>query len=140
MKQIFLIMIGLSVILFADFSRDNNMQIVTDNSTRLQWQDDVNISKTWTGAIAYCENLTLGNHTDWRLPNENELYSLSDMSKRNPAIDSIFKNIASDYYWSSTTDAGYSDYAWAVSFYSGYQNSGNAKSNSDYVRCVRAGQ
>ena len=139
MKQIFLMMIGLSVMLFADFSRDNNTKIVTDNSTRLQWQDDLNISKTWTEAIAYCENLTLGNHTDWRLPNENELYSLSDMSKRNPAIDSIFKNVKSNYYWSSTTYAGFASFAWFVYFNDGRQYT-ISKSNSYYVRCVRAGQ
>ena len=139
MKQIFLMMIGLSVMLFADFSRDSNTQIVTDNNTTLQWQDDINVSKTWTEAIGYCENLTLGSHTDWRLPNENELYSLSDMSKSNPAIDSIFKNIVSDNYWSSTSYAGVSTDAWYVRFYFGRQYYNN-KTNIYFVRCVRAGQ
>ena len=139
MKQIFLMMIGLSVMLFADFSRDNNMQIVTDSSTTLQWQDDINVSKKWTEAIAYCENLTLGSHTDWRLPNENELYSLSEISKRNPAIDSIFKNTVPSYYWSSTTYAGFRDRAWYVFFRDGNQGYRN-KSDSGYIRCVRAGQ
>ena len=139
MKQIFLMMIGLSVSIWAGFTRDNSTSIVTDSSTTLQWQDDINVSKTWTQAIEYCENLTLGSHTDWRLPNENELYSLSDMSKSNPAIESIFKNVASNYYWSSTTSANYSNFAWYVGFYNGYQ--GNyGKNHNNYVRCVRAGQ
>ena len=139
MKHIFLIMIGLSAMLFADFSRDNNTKIVTDNNTTLQWQDDINVSKTWTEAIAYCENLTLGSHTDWRLPNENELYSLSDMSKRDPAIESIFKNVEFSYYWSSTTYADFRDRAWCVFFRDGNQGYRN-KNSSVYVRCVRAGQ
>ena len=139
MKQIFLMMIGLSVSIWAGFTRDNSTSIVIDSSTTLQWQDDINVSKTWTQAIEYCENLTLGSHIDWRLPNENELYSLSDMSKSNPAIESIFKNVASYFYWSSTTYAGGSGYAWYVYFDYGGQFYG-IKTNSYYVRCVRAGQ
>jgi len=90
MREIFLIMIGISVSVWADFSRDDARQIVTDNNTGLQYQDDVSRYLNWTDAIGYCETLTLGSHTDWRLPNFNELYFIADRSKSNPAIDSIF--------------------------------------------------
>ena len=140
MRQIFLVMIGLSVSIWADFTRDNSTQIVIDNTTGLQWQDDVNITKNWTQAIDYCEILALGGYTDWRLPNDNELFYIADRSKKNPAIDGIFQNVVlAFYYWSSTTVVGNVSSAWGVSFSHG-GNSSYGKSNSRNVRCVRAGQ
>ena len=139
MRKILLIMIGLSLFAQADFTRDNSTQVVTDNSTGLQWQDDVNVTKTWIEAIDYCETLTLATHTDWRLPNFNELYFIADRLKRNPAIDSTFQNVVSSRYWSSTTVVGYEDNAWFVNFNDG-GDFWRTKSYSNYVRCVRVGQ
>ena len=139
MKQILLIMIGLSAFSYGNFTRDNATQIVTDNTTGLQWQDDVNVTKTWTQAIDYCEALTLGSNSDWRLPNFNELYFIADRSKRNPAINGTFKNVVSNYYLSSTTVVGDEYGAWYVYFNYG-RGAWNLKSNSNYVRCVRDGQ
>jgi len=139
MKQILLIMIGLSLWVYADFTRDNTAQIVTDNATGLQWQDDVNVTKSWTEAIDYCETLTLGNHTDWRLPNLNELFFIADRSKTNPAIDSTFKNVVPNWHWSSTTVVGKENFAWRVGFNYG-DDDWDGKSNSHYVKCVRVGQ
>jgi len=45
----------------------------------------------------------------------------------------------SNNYWSSTTDAGNSNNAWIVNFNNGNVNN-NSKFNSNYVRCVRAGE
>jgi len=139
MRQILLITLGLSTALFASFSKNGN--IVTDGSTGLQWQDDaIGSVMVWTAAMDYCENLTLDTYSDWRLPNLNELTSIVDDTKVSPSIDTaVFQNTASNYYWSSTTYAGYSDDAWGVFFYNGYQNY-YFKAHSYYVRCVRAGQ
>ena len=144
MKQILLILIGLSITIQADdFSRDDSTNIVTDSLTNLQWQDDIAVSddnnkKSWQNAIDYCEALELGGKDDWRLPNYTELKSIVDRDSSNPAIYSSFQNVASDYYWSSTTNASYGSYAWVVYFY--YGNDGYYdKSNSNFVRCVRAG-
>jgi hypothetical protein len=139
MKKIFIILLGLSVSIWADFSRDNSTSIVTDNSTGLQWQDDVNITKTWTEAIDYCEALTLGTYSDWRLPNQNELRSIADRTKINPAMDSTFQNVVSYYYWSSNTVVGDEGNAWLVGFSNG-DGSWYFKSYSGYGRCVRDGQ
>ncbi len=138
MKAILLIMIGLSI-LNADFTK--NGDIVTDNVTGLQWQDDAVVSETtWQGAIDRCEALTLGIYSDWRLPNINELISLVDDTRFDPSIDtSIFDHTISGGYWSSTSRAGYSSSAWLIGFSGGGQN-GNGKSHNFYVRCVRAGQ
>ena len=119
----------------ADFSRDGD--IVIDSVTGLEWQDDESVKKSWEEAIEYCEALELGGHTDWRLPSFNELYTIADHTKKNPAIDAIFQAIVSDYYWSSTTFVGNEDSAWGVVFNSG-DDYGDTKSSSNYVRCVRA--
>ncbi len=139
MKQILLIILGLSTLIWADFTRSDN--IVADSTTGLQWQDDV-ISSTmiWTEAIEYCESLPLGGYSDWRLPNLNELTSIVDDSRIVPSINTaVFQNVASNYYWSSTTYAGNTSGAWYVYFNNGRQG-GYYKDGSNYVRCVRAGQ
>lgn len=138
MRKILLIMIGLSVgLMAANFMRDGNTGIVTDSATGLQWQDDARPSTmTWQGAIDYCETLTLGGKSDWRLPNINELNSIVDDMVYDPSISNIFQNTISGYYWSSTTNASLTGDAWLVPF--GYGNQGhNPKSYNFYVRCVR---
>ncbi len=139
MRQIFLMMIGLSVSLVAGLSKSGN--IVTDSQTRLQWQDNTTpATMSWQDAIDYCEDLSLDGYSDWRLPNLKELTSLVDDSRVSPSIDtSVFEHTASNFYWSSTTYAGAASIAWGVGFYSGYQGN-STKSRSYYVRCVRAGQ
>lgn len=139
MKMILSLMIALSA-LYADFSRDDTAQIVTDNATGLQWQDDAaGTQMGWTAAISECETLELGTQTDWRLPNISELKSIADKSRVNPAIDPVFQNTVSYAYWSATTYEAGPQYAWLVYFYLGYGDA-NVKGNSRYVRCVRGGQ
>ena len=140
MKKILLITISISMLLFADFIK--NGDIVTDTVTNLQWQDNAdakNITKSWLGAINYCENLTLGGYNDWRLPNINELISIVDRSKSSPTIVGGFTNVESSNYWSSTTDDVHRFFAWDVGFSYGHVDVNN-KNVSNYVRCVRAGQ
>ncbi len=83
-----------------------------------------------------------GGYSDWRMPTIKELSSLvnSDIAYTGPTIDTTwFPRTMSSYYWSSTTHAYYTDVAWLVNFGHGGVSSGN-KSNSYYVRAVRAGQ
>jgi hypothetical protein len=69
---------------------DNRDGTITDTGTGLVWQQATAPGTyTWQQALAYCENLTLGGHGDWRLPNRNELQTLVDYSRYN----------ASDFYW-----------------------------------------
>ncbi len=120
---------------------DNGDGTVTDTSTGLMWQQDTALGTyTWQEALAYCENLTLAGYSDWRLPNRNELQSLVDYSRYNPAINpDYFLNTRATYYWSSTTYANGPSYAWIVDFSYGFMNISN-KSNGHYVRAVRGGQ
>lgn len=76
----------------------------------------------------------------WRLPTIEELTSLIDYSRFNPALPKGCPiKLRSSYYWSSTTVANHTGFAWVVDFSSGgvvfYD-----KANYLYVLCVRAGQ
>ena len=97
---------------------DNGDGTVTDTSTGLMWQQQAGSStQTWEQALAYCEGLNLGGHTDWRLPTIKELRSLVDYSRYNPAINTTyFPNAAASWYWSSTTGAHGTYFAWVVGF------------------------
>jgi len=143
-------MIGLSSFSFSvveetgQFTKVAN--IVSDSKTGLQWQDNNETNSTaysWQEAIDHCEALTLDSLDDWRLPNINELKTLIDRSKREPAIkENVFEYIGTNNYyryWSSTSIVGYEDAAWFVYFYDGFVY-GDSKYANFYVRCVRDGQ
>ncbi|MCK5853922.1 MAG: DUF1566 domain-containing protein [Sulfurovaceae bacterium] len=142
MRQIFL-MISVSMILFATFSRDN-LGVVTDSRTNLVWQDsyknnDGVINRTtWEDALIYCQELRLTNNSDWRLPNMIELKSIKEINRLKPSINLIFKNTVSSHYWSSTTPSSNTTDAWMVNFFNGHGSWKNKK-NSSLVRCVRGG-
>ncbi len=132
----------------ADFF-DNGNGTVLHRPTGLIWQqEDDNIVRDWEGALSYCEDLSLGGQSDWRLPNFKELVVLVDHSKNNPAIDStLFPNTNSsgmnDVYWTSTSRAGDSTKAWYVWFNDGRDSALGEKvgdPRNTYTRCVRSGE
>ena len=140
MRLIVLMAAVLSILFSANFT-SNGDGTVTDNRSGLMWQDDHDaktVKKNWSDAVGYCENLTLANYTDWRLPSYNELFFIADRNRRDPAIESVFQNIVSWYYWSSTTITGYENHAWYVHFLNG-RGYWNVKSYKNFVRCVRSG-
>jgi hypothetical protein len=48
-----------------------------DESSGLCWQDPPAADTlNWSAAVSYCDNLDLGGHSDWRLPNIEESISL----------------------------------------------------------------
>jgi len=138
MKKIIIVMLGLSIALLADFTKEGD--IVTDSITKLEWQDDAITDKMeWQEAIDYCESLELAGYTDWRLPNINELKTIIDRSRYDPAIVSIFEYTSSSCYWSATIYEYDYEYVWSVYFSVGIVGA-NHKDNDNYVRCVRDGQ
>lgn len=117
---------------------------VLDTGTNLCWQRDMNSAgtKTWENAKTYCNNLNLGGKNDWYLPSRQELFSITDLSRFNPAIiggnNNKFANMQNNYYWTSTS-RGYdppTSYAWYVLFRNG-DGSYTDKTNGVYVVCVR---
>ena len=97
----------------------------------LEWQaEDDGIQRTWDEAVEYANGLGNG----WRLPTIEELISIIDLKRYDPACK--IQNCVSSYYWSSSPNAGDSSYAWPVNFYYGYMSPSN-KDYHYYARCVR---
>jgi hypothetical protein len=94
----------------------DNGDTITDNLTTLMWAEDTNAdgTKNLTDAIAYCNALSLGGHSDWRLPNLNEMQSLLDYGQTSPSlpVGHPFVPAATVYYWTSTTLIWNTAYAW----------------------------
>ncbi len=141
---------------------DNSNGTVTDNLTGLIWLQNANVAgaRNWVEALADVENLNKdgvmngtivgdksngGIHQkDWRLPNRNELASLTDSSNNNPALPSsyprFFNSVQSGGYWSSDTLKGGIAYAWIVNLSDlGILDTAN-KAEACYVWPVRSGK
>ena len=116
-----------------------------DNLTGLMWPKNGNLAggtKTWQEGLDYANSLNYCGHTDWRLPNRKELFSLVNREEPDSAAwlnTEGFNNVQSSFYWSSSTDVSDTYYAWSV-----YMGSGSVfsyyKVNSSYVWLVRGGQ
>lgn len=130
---------------------DNANGTVTDNLTDLIWLKNANCFSTqnWTAALISANVLASGacGLTDgstvgqWRLPNINELESLVDISRYNPALPAghPFTSVQSGiYYWSSSSVQN-TNYASSVILGDGYIGY-NSKGSTSYVWPVRAGQ
>ena len=121
---------------------DNGDGTVTDNCTGLMWQADTGNDErglNWCSALAYCEGLELGDHSDWRLPNVRELQSIVDYGRVDPSIDPAFDAVSS-LYWTSTSLADGPGLAWDVSFLDGLTSWGDSGSRIHLVRAVRGGR
>jgi hypothetical protein len=122
--------------------------VVSDAFTGLAWQGcpsglsgpacaigTVTIS-AWQEVLAYCESSSWAGYSDWRLPNNLELFSLSDQ-RRCPAVDAAtFPATYGEAYWTSTSYVGAS--AWQVLSGDGYLGYG-LKTDWRPARCVRSG-
>jgi len=118
---------------------DNANNTITDNVTGLIWQkEDDNTTKTWADASTYCSGLTLGGSSSWRVPNIEELSSLSDYNRTNPSINSIFTSTESYHYWSSTVFVSNTANAFTVIFDESVL-SFIPKTSTVSIRCVRTG-
>jgi len=124
----------------ADRNYTRRGDVVIDNATALEWQDNESVDSNWSDAISYCSSLPLDGG-DWRLPTIEELETLVDNGHYDPSTTGeIFSHISSSRYWSSTTYGNYTNYAWVVDFHDDGNMYGYTKANSYYVRCVRGGQ
>lgn len=140
---------------------DNGNGTVTDMLTGLIWLKQANcIQGDWATALATVNSLASGQCglTDgstsgsWRMPNRNEMQSLQDRMETNlsqlfnqtdyRADGSVFQAaifssfIASQYYWTSTTDAANLAEAWTV-YSCDFGIYDTPKSNVGYTLAVR---
>ena len=113
-------------------------EVVVDSTTNLMWQKTSVSDKTWKEALKYCADLEYAGYSDWRLPNKNELITLVDYSKIDPA--SSFPEIVSEELWSSTFANSYGSGVEAAFFVyvgDGYVYNYDV-SESLSARCVRS--
>jgi len=115
--------------------------IVTDNRTGLIWtRYDISTKRlSWADAKKAAAECQVDDHDDWRLPTIQELLTLVDYSRSEPAIDPAF-GCQSSWYWTSTPYASSpSDCAWLVGFSYGSSDWSN-QHDEGFVRAVRPGQ
>jgi hypothetical protein len=137
---------------------DNGDGTVTDNLTKLQWEqktDDSTIHDkdndyTWSSSAtaadgtAFTSLLTTLNGAgfagqyDWRLPTLADLLSITQQYPTCfPCIDPMFGPPVSGFYWTASTYDPFLGYAWNVHLNG--MASGDLETNSYYVRAVRGG-
>jgi hypothetical protein len=140
---------------------DKGNGTIVDTVTGLTWLKKADcIDADWADAVAAVNSLASGQCglTDgstagsWRMPNRNELQSLSDRMQTNHSdffndtimnVDgtvyepAIFTNfVVSQYYWTSTTDAADTSEAWTV-FSCDFGVYDTPKSSVGYTLAVR---
>ena len=115
---------------------DNGDGTISDPGTGFVWQQRQSTTKlTWTEAVTYCENLTLGGFSDWRLPEMTALITLADYSTYSPSINSLFFADSVEY-WSASQVADTPSRAWVIDFVWGETGYGDVDTPL-YTRCVR---
>lgn len=108
---------------------NNGDSTITDAITKLQWEKAHHEKRLkYYDAKLACESLTLGNKTDWRLPNIKELFSLSDYrgsQQRRFFINDDFdlkepgKDILEGDRFASTHSTGMMGQTWSSTIYTG---------------------
>ncbi|PWQ94300.1 DUF1566 domain-containing protein [Leucothrix arctica] len=134
------------------YTRNDNSETVLDNITGLIWQDNEDVKElelSWDDASSYCQNLTLANISDWRLPEKYELLYLVDHSRdardaRDQLLDDEFMNMYRDdgystpayYHWTNdvSTYSG-TRYALEVGFLTGVLVQTRV-ATTNHTRCV----
>jgi hypothetical protein len=125
---------------------------VVDNLSGLIWARNANMTgrMNWSNALVYCEGLTYGGYSEWRLPNINEVRSMFDYRQLDPTLSNAkgsghwtendpFTAVQLDHYWSSTPEASTPGYAWSLGLNVGSVD-GGLTTGSNCVWPVRGGQ
>lgn len=77
----------------------------------------------------------------WRLPNIDELSSIIDRSRTNPAINlKNFPATPAGMFWTSSPEVGNHEYGWYVNFKDGFVHMDFDRGLSYHARLVRTGQ
>lgn len=95
---------------------------------------------SWGSALQAAGKQAFAGHTDWRLPNKNELETILEESCNSPAINPrVFPVTPPVYFWTSSPYSGLANGAWSIDFGFGSVNA-SVKSGSLMVRLVRGGR
>ncbi|MBR4490481.1 DUF1566 domain-containing protein, partial [bacterium] len=123
---------------FTEFTPEGTTNVVIkDNVTGLFWQKAESSSElTWEEALKYCADSTYAGFTDWRLPNKEELISIINFDRANPATD--LPGIGTSAIWTSSTSR---NNQYKRAFYVLTNSSGSmtdaSKTTTHRAHCVR---
>ncbi len=119
--------------------------ILVDTVTSLMWQRQDSGELSYEAARVYCDTLSLGAYTDWRLPTVLESMSILNLDRLNPALNTdYFSSTGAEYWWTSDRQVGDSSKVWVTNAGGGVgphprtesQSAGGTK--KFHVRAVRA--
>lgn len=106
---------------------------LTDTITGLMWQRTDGGEMTFEQAQLYCDTLTLGGYTDWRLPSPREAYSIMILQRGNPAIDiNQFASTTAEYWWTGVAQYNDTRKVWVT-------NAGGGIGNHPKTETISAG-
>lgn len=111
----------------------NGNGTVTDTVTSLMWQQSDGGELTVENAIAYCDSLSLGGFTNWRLPNAHEAFSILNHQHSNPAMDpAFFTPTNAEYWWTNDRQSNDTTKIWVT-------NAGGGIGNHPKAETISAG-
>ena len=112
---------------------NNNNGTITDNITGLMWQQVDGGEMTFENAVTYCNSLTLGGYSGWRLPTPIEAYSILIHQNSNPAINTNFFTLTTaEYWWTSVFENNSTTKVWCT-------NAGGGIGNHPKIETISAG-
>ncbi|MFH1339327.1 MAG: DUF1566 domain-containing protein [Candidatus Omnitrophota bacterium] len=128
------------------------LRMVRDNNTGLIWE----VKSPKANEVNFCEHIyswpdasrvfikkmnakKYGGRSDWRLPNKDELRSIIDYSRTNPAVDTrYFSHCKTAFYWTSIPYRMQPPFVWGIFFGLG-GGIPYTPSSLQYVRAVSGG-
>ena len=108
-----------------------------DHQTGLEWSAGIIGESSWTDAQKLAAGCTLLGKRDWRLPTVQELLTLVDYERCDPAVDPAFFRGPFGWTWSGTPAAGASGCAWSVSLVDGFFQPGLPEQPRPRAGCAR---
>ena len=115
------------------FYINNGNGTITDTITSLIWQQTDGGEMTIENAAIYCDTLTLGGFTNWRLPTAKESFSILNHQNNNPAVDiNFFTKTAAEYWWTSEKQNNDANKIWCT-------NAGGGIGNHPKTETISAG-
>jgi hypothetical protein len=115
---------------------------VYDHTTDLVWTaEPLGNGSTFNhaNALKACADLELLGSAGWRAPTIQELLSIVDYTRYDPAVDTEYFKAPYGWTWSATEAASPSGVAWSVDLTDGYSDR-NYQDFRNLVLAVRAGQ